>query len=409
MTTMTAAEIAEVARRAGFQGQDLRIAVAVALAESGGRPGVNAAGSEDSRGLWQINNVHFGDLDEDRLYEPFYNARAAHRVWEESKGFRSDPWDAWSTYSAGLHKAYMDDAARAVARLRNGGGGGTRTGRPQGLQPWRLPRRPFHHGSRRIRVDGDRMQALARTLTDLLATVDAVYHRCLRERDDLGTVNLADDVMRRKLKRKLDEALDDWDGLRRLPHLMSRDIGYVVECWRRFSDADRGEARTTIESLVTSLNGRHGSGTRKHVGALLRALYGPDRSPLVGRHLPTSPRRRDHSPGQAHGPRTPERVTLRALAEVARRRFNLTIREFRPYDDVDPVHTSTSWHYRNRAFDAGGSTRDMARFADWVADQHGGQLKELFWNGPGARNIKNGERVGRWFVGGHTDHVHVAL
>jgi hypothetical protein len=36
------------------------------------------------------------------------------------------------------------------------------------------------------------------------------------------------------------------------------------------------------------------------------------------------------------------------------------------------------------------------------------KLYELFWNGPGATNVKNGERVGKGFVSGHTDHVHVA-
>jgi hypothetical protein len=33
---------------------------------------------------------------------------------------------------------------------------------------------------------------------------------------------------------------------------------------------------------------------------------------------------------------------------------------------------------------------------------------ELFYNGPGGVNVKNGQRVGRGFVDGHTDHVHVA-
>lgn len=90
-------------------------------------------------------------------------------------------------------------------------------------------------------------------------------------------------------------------------------------------------------------------------------------------------------------------------------RFHLTIREYAPYDKVDPVHANGSFPYRNRAFDASGSTKDMSRFADWVSDHYGKQLEELFWNGSGARNIDNGRRVGRGFVSGHTDHVHVAM
>lgn len=38
----------------------------------------------------------------------------------------------------------------------------------------------------------------------------------------------------------------------------------------------------------------------------------------------------------------------------------------------------------------------------------GGQLKELFWQGPGGINIKNGQHVPQGFVDGHTNHVHVA-
>lgn len=38
----------------------------------------------------------------------------------------------------------------------------------------------------------------------------------------------------------------------------------------------------------------------------------------------------------------------------------------------------------------------------------GGTLNELFYNGPGGVNVKNGGRVGTGFVSGHTDHVHVA-
>lgn len=38
----------------------------------------------------------------------------------------------------------------------------------------------------------------------------------------------------------------------------------------------------------------------------------------------------------------------------------------------------------------------------------GGQLKELFWQGAGGINVKNGQQVPQGFVSGHQDHVHVA-
>jgi hypothetical protein len=37
-----------------------------------------------------------------------------------------------------------------------------------------------------------------------------------------------------------------------------------------------------------------------------------------------------------------------------------------------------------------------------------GDLKELFWQGQGGIDVKNGQRVPQGFVSGHTDHVHVA-
>lgn len=37
-----------------------------------------------------------------------------------------------------------------------------------------------------------------------------------------------------------------------------------------------------------------------------------------------------------------------------------------------------------------------------------GELLELFWQGPGGINAKDGKRVAQGFVSGHTEHVHVA-
>ena len=117
--TLSDTELASLARYGGWRGADLVTAVAVALAESGGDPSVNAPGREDSRGLWQINSVHFGRFDKDRLYDPHYNAEAAYKIW------RGRPsWADWSVHPASSnftphnsYDQYLDRARDAVSQV----------------------------------------------------------------------------------------------------------------------------------------------------------------------------------------------------------------------------------------------------------------------------------------------------
>lgn len=62
--------------------------------------------------------------------------------------------------------------------------------------------------------------------------------------------------------------------------------------------------------------------------------------------------------------------------------------------DVAPTRTTTT--HRGRV---------GARDEDPI---HGSEIKELFWQGPGGIDLKNGKRVPQGFVSGHRDHVHVA-
>jgi hypothetical protein len=66
-------------------------ALTVAKCETGGTWNRWARGDDGERGLFQIHPVHFGWLDESRLYEVRYNARAAFRL---SRGGRS--WEPWT-------------------------------------------------------------------------------------------------------------------------------------------------------------------------------------------------------------------------------------------------------------------------------------------------------------------------
>lgn len=97
--------------QAGGPANVARTMAAIALAESGGRVSAthkNADGSVD-RGLWQINSSHAA-YDPARLVsDPLYNARAAVAV------YRSQGLGAWTTYSSGAYRQYLQRAPGAVA------------------------------------------------------------------------------------------------------------------------------------------------------------------------------------------------------------------------------------------------------------------------------------------------------
>jgi hypothetical protein len=109
-SVMTPAQIATVARNAGWSGSDLTIAVAVALAESGGRPGVvNSIGCV---GLWQVYQKVHPKWTTEQLKDPQTNANAAHEIWL-SQGWRR----GWTTYSHGTYQKYMGQATAGIGLL----------------------------------------------------------------------------------------------------------------------------------------------------------------------------------------------------------------------------------------------------------------------------------------------------
>lgn len=96
---LTRAQLTELAERAGFP--DPRIAVAIALAESGGVP--NALGDSGvSVGLWQINTRAHPKYSRAHLAIPFNNALAAYEI---SKG--GTDWSPWSVYKSGSYLRYL--------------------------------------------------------------------------------------------------------------------------------------------------------------------------------------------------------------------------------------------------------------------------------------------------------------
>lgn len=116
-TILTPAQIAYYAQTAGFNGNDLSIAVAIALAESGGNPNVynpeTAAGTpagQGSYGLWQIYLKEHPEFAADNLYDPQTNANDTYEIYTKDGGsFRE-----WATYTEGTYQAYMGVAAPAT-------------------------------------------------------------------------------------------------------------------------------------------------------------------------------------------------------------------------------------------------------------------------------------------------------
>jgi len=110
---LSPADIQVYAANAGFSGQDLATAVAIALAESfpSGNPNsynpeTKAAGGtpqgQGSYGLWQIYLKKHPEFAGANLYDPQTNANAAYSIYSRRGGF-SD----WSTYTSGDYAQYL--------------------------------------------------------------------------------------------------------------------------------------------------------------------------------------------------------------------------------------------------------------------------------------------------------------
>ena len=99
------------------------------------------------------------------------------------------------------------------------------------------------------------------------------------------------------------------------------------------------------------------------------------------------------------------------IGKQAEKKFGLHVGENPAFGGVEPVHTSGSYHYRTdregrgEAIDVSGDPAQMMAFDQWVARKWGKGVTELFYD-PGT-SIKEGTEIGA--IGGHGDHVHVAV
>jgi len=107
--------LVQTLQQAGFSGDALRTAWAVAMAESGGRATAhnpNAQTGDNSYGLFQINMLgnlgparlrQYGLSRNEDLFDPTTNARVAFRM---SGGGRD--WSPWSAFKNGAYKRYLN-------------------------------------------------------------------------------------------------------------------------------------------------------------------------------------------------------------------------------------------------------------------------------------------------------------
>lgn len=122
------ASLMDILRSVGFSGNGLRIAYAVAIAESSGNSRAhnpNAGTGDNSYGLFQINML--GDMGPERrrqyglssnedLYDPYVNARVAYKM---SNG--GTKWRDWSTYNDGSYTRYLGGSDIQVSSSGSGG------------------------------------------------------------------------------------------------------------------------------------------------------------------------------------------------------------------------------------------------------------------------------------------------
>ncbi|WP_447003197.1 type VII secretion target [Saccharothrix isguenensis] len=172
MSRLSPEQVARYAHDAGFRGQDLTIAVAVALAESGGDPRAhNATPPDNSYGLWQVNMLgslgparrrEFGLESNRELFDPAENARAANKISDDGRS-----WTPWTTYTSGAYKRHLDEARRGVDAMRRGGarggrGGGSGGGGSRGGGGFSVDVGVLRDYARRTRDTADDLTALGR-------------------------------------------------------------------------------------------------------------------------------------------------------------------------------------------------------------------------------------------------------
>ena len=136
MGRLSALQLFDIARAAGFPSDTAVKMVAIALRESGGDPNAhNGVPPDDSYGLWQINMLGkllpqrlqlFGIPRASDLFDPATNARAAYILWGGNDNNLNVAWAINKNGAVPWKDRYEANlpAALAARARREGSGGG---------------------------------------------------------------------------------------------------------------------------------------------------------------------------------------------------------------------------------------------------------------------------------------------
>jgi len=305
VSTLTPERIAQYAYDAGFRGSALTTAVAIALAESAGKPHAhNATPPDDSYGLWQINMLgslgparrhqfHLGSDAE--LFNPAVNAKAAYAISGNGTSFR-----AWSTYLNGSYKGHLGAAGRAAQQVgahgHHGPGHPHHTGQPHHTGHSHHTGHP-QHGGHRVVLD---LAELSRLATLFQHCADRVEHtrRALQGlAGDLepARARLADTALA-TLIGDLFASADAPTGLARAAERLDRQGRYAESVRQLAERADGGDGRWSAAD-ATRFVGTIGKKVDPFERAVLEAVVG-------GRIVASAV----HSGHKAHGPLPPAGV-----------------------------------------------------------------------------------------------------
>ena len=148
---LSLAQLVGLAQQAGWSAQEAPKIAAIAMAESGGRPGAlndNPGTGDLSYGLTQVNMIgglgperrrQFGLESNEQLKDPLTNLRAAKAI-RESQG-----WNAWSVHKSGAYQQFLPGAQQALGGQGSEGGGSPLAGLELGVD---LPQAPAQSASR---------------------------------------------------------------------------------------------------------------------------------------------------------------------------------------------------------------------------------------------------------------------